>query len=319
MNIHIDAGLALRLDELRRLCIQLGGVAHAITLYPPRYEQVVDLVMDPHNRARNPRAVSRAELVQIVDMDEKPIYLEQADRIVNDPKAFRTILAARELMYAWILEQGHILAACPACGKTQEIDLAFFAVALRLPPWRVTDGEFIATPRLSDPEPPEPPLTRPYEERLVALRGLAPRPPAPPKAAHIDFILPSARTGLAEPDDALMGTIGDVLPDHEAKAWRTWAQPDREQPDERFHWRANQAGFRAALRLSVGLLDLRDGEGNLIDTTPEFVERMFLADVQFLDVLYTATHELAVETPPSGAEPRCTLRCACSQHFLPVR
>ena len=60
------------------------------------------------------------------------------------------------------------------------------------------------------------------------------------------------------------------------------------------------------------------GRGASLAVSPETIERMFLADIQLLDVLYTATHDLLVETIPGG-EPQCALHGECGQAFLPVR
>jgi len=56
-----------------------------------------------------------------------------------------------------------------------------------------------------------------------------------------------------------------------------------------------------------------------IELTPEAVEQMFLANVQCLDARYTAAHDLPVETPLCGEEPRCTVHCSCGHAYLPVR
>ena len=249
--------------------------------------------------------------MQTIALDGTPIWTEQADLIIDDPSALAAVVAVRERVYEFLAEQGRAVAVCPTCAGTVELDLAFYAVALRLPSWRVTDGAFLAVPGLAHPEPPEPPILRPTQERPVAARGIALRPPRPPRAARIDFVLPSARTGLADADDAVAGSLADIEPGREAEAWRTWAPPDRDQPDERMYWAPSRAGFRAVLRLSVAVRSLRDSRSGPIEPTPGSVEHLFLADLQFLDALYTATHELPVETPADGGEPRGTVHCDC--------
>ena len=314
-----DPAATARLDALRQFSVYLADAQHRVGVDPPRCAAVAGLIVPPAQRIHHERALLRGELVQTIALDGTPIWAEQADLIIDDPSALAAVVAVRERVYGFLVEQGRAVAVCPTCAGTVDLDLAFYAVALRLPSWRVTDGAFLAVPGLAHPEPPEPPILRPTQERPVAARGIAPRPPRPPRAARIDFVLPSARTGLADADDAVAGSLADIEPGREAEAWRTWAPPDRDQPDERMYWAPSRAGFRAVLRLSVAVTSLRDSRSGPIEPTPGSVEHLFLADLQFLDALYTATHELPVETPANGGEPRGTVHCAAGHAFLPVR
>ncbi len=319
MNPHVDSAAVATLEELRRLTVRLGGADRAVTFHPPTYESIVKGLFEQRDRVSRERILVTGELVQLVDLDDVPVLAETAAPIMDSPEALGEILATRERLYRWLLELGRVLAICPACGSHRELDLAFYSAALGLPPWRVTDGDHIAVPALAQPEPPPALLIRPYEERTVRARKRAPRPALPPLAARIDFILPGARAGIAVPGDAVTGTIGDVDHAREIEAWRAWAPPRLEQPRERHHWRADHPGFRAELRLAVAIVELRDEIGALIEPSPEAIEKLFLADVHFLDLVYTATHDLVFETPPPGEEPRCTVHCTCGQAYLPVR
>jgi hypothetical protein len=49
------------------------------------------------------------------------------------------------------------------------------------------------------------------------------------------------------------------------------------------------------------------------------VEQLLFVDLQFLDVLYTATHDLPVEPPADVREPSGTVHCPSGHPFLPVR
>jgi hypothetical protein len=151
--------------------VHLSGAPHRVVLHPPRCADVAGLIVDPPRRAGHERALLRGELVQTVDLDDKPIWADQADLIIDDPAALAAVLAARERMYAFLVEQGRAVAVCPVCAAEVELDLAFYAVAVHLPRWPVVDGPFLALPRLAHPEPPD---LHPALERPVAARGIAP-------------------------------------------------------------------------------------------------------------------------------------------------
>lgn len=308
-----------RLDDLRRLTVRLGGTDRNVTLHPPTYDGVVRTLMEPADRDPRARLLLMGELVQILDLDGEPVGAKSAESIVDDPVALDAILAARTRLYAWLLEQGRAIAICPTCSAGTELDLAFYVSTLGMPPWTIADGQFIAAPTLAWPAPLPPPLGRLTGDYVLPIRITASRPPSPPRAARIDFALPSARVGLAEPGDAMAGTLEDVDHAREIEAWRRWLPAGVKQPTEHIHWHHDQPNFRAALRLAVALVDLHDSEGHPIEPTPEAIEQLFLADVQFLDLLYTATHDLPVEVPAPGELPRCTVRCANGHEYLPVR
>jgi hypothetical protein len=301
------------LETLRHLHVQIAGQHRAITLHLPGYDSIVRGLLEPEERVTRERGLVMAELVQILDVDGEPVLPSTADPILDDAAALATILSAREALYAFAVDHGRVFAVCPACRSRTELDLAFYATTLELSPPRVTDGPFIAAPRLALPRIAPPPITRPYEERHVAVRTLAPRPPAPPRAARIDVALPSARLGITQPGDAVSATLGDIDQAREIDAWRRWASPRMDPPTERIHYEPGHPGFRALLRLAVALVELRTEDGS-VEPTPESVANMYLADVQFLDLIYTATHDLPVES-----QPRCTIHCACGQAYLPVR
>jgi hypothetical protein len=289
-----------------------------IRLRPPRYEQVVRLI-NPERYAANPRQFLIMELDEIISDDGDPEASPDPEAVVDDPATLAGVLRQRAELYESMLEQGRVEAVCPRCATPTELDLAFYVLALRLPPWRAVDGAAIATPALADPEPPAPSALRPYDEPPVALRGVAPRPREIPRAARLDFVLPSARAGLTSASDPVRGTLGDVDGDREAAAWRQWAPAGRVQPAGRNYRRRDQPGFRAALRLSVAIQSLSTENGEPIESTVDNLERLFLCDVQFVDVLYTATHALPVETPSDGSRPRAAIACQCGEFFLPIR
>ena len=319
MNPYVANAAVEELEKLCKLEVQFAGVRRAVALHPPPYGAVVRTLMEPEGREQNARLLLAGELIQILDVDGEPVFSpEAALAIVDDTPALTAILDARARLNAFCMEQGRVLAICPACGRGQELDLAFYVAHLGMGPWKVTDGRFIAPPTLAWPAALPAPLTRPYAEPVLPIRMLARRPPAPPRAARIDFVLPAARLGLAESGDALTGTLGDVDHAREIEAWRTWAPPTLEQPAERTYWHPDRPGFRAAIRLAVALGELRAEDSAPIEPTPEAIEKLFLADVDFLDLVYTATHDLEVETPP-GDEPPCTIHCSCGQAYLPVR
>ena len=98
----------------------------------------------------------------------------------------------------------------------------------------------------------------------------------------------------------------------EQAAWARWAPPDVERPEGRTWWRPRHPGFRAMLRLSVALRRLEQADGRVIEPTPESVERLYAADIHFLDLLYW--HACAANAPIDA-----TVACQkCSTSFLPA-
>jgi hypothetical protein len=302
------------LETLRHLRVRIAGQERAITIHPPSYDSVVRGLIEPEGRVSRERGLVMAELVQILDVDGEPVLPDTADPILDDASALETIRRARERLYAFAVEQGRVFAICPACKSRKELDLEFYATTLGLPPPRVIDGPFIAAPGLALPRIAPPPILRPYEERDVAMRTIAPRPTTPPRAERIEIAVPSARLGISQPGDAVTATVGDIDQRREVDGWRRWASPRMDQPTRRIHYEAGHPGFRAMLRLAVALVELRTADGQHVEPTPESVANLYLADVQFLDLIYAATHDL-----PVGQEPRCTIHCGCGQAYLPVR
>jgi hypothetical protein len=143
--------------------------------------------------------------------------------------------------------------------------------------------------------------------------GLPPRPDHLARAARIDFELPSARCGVADPGDAISGTLGDIDYEAERDAWRTYGPVGHRQPVDRVHGTYDEAWFRAALRLTVATRELRSGSAKPLALEPSSFTWLWLADVQFLDALYTATHDLPVQSDAG------LVRCGNGHAFLPVR
>jgi hypothetical protein len=254
----------------------------------------------------------RAELALVVEIDGAAATRAQIDALLADAEAGRAVISARAQLYTWLVEQGRIRAICPVCSEAKELDLGFYVLAMRMRPWAVLDGLLLATPKLATPNPPE--VRDVHGERPVAMRGLAPRPASPAKAARIEFALPSARCRFDEEDDPVGGAMGDIEVEREAAAWRTYGGIGGPQPVERVHWEYDEAWFRAALRLMVATTELHDRDGKPRPLVPETFTWMWLADIQFLDAVYTATHDLAVEDVEA-----CTVRCSAGHPFLPVR
>jgi hypothetical protein len=297
--------------------VTIEGKQHELVLHPPRVEQVGGLFCLPAFRSSLAKGLRRGELNQIADLDGVPIWNAISDSVLEQPSALAPVWQARNELYSYLVEQGRVDAICASCGRATDIDLAFYVVAMRLPPWRLFDTNgFLHDLTLSEPEPPMPPsyLQQPAE-LPIAVRGLAPRPADFPRAERLVLRLPSARTGLTEPDDAASVVMGDIKPEAEAEAWRKFAPPHGEQPAGRTWWSFDSASFRAVLRLSVALERVETADHGPLVSSPEAVEQFFLADLQFADVVYHATHDLPV---PVDAN-RAAIQCSCGKPFLPVR
>jgi hypothetical protein len=297
-------------EELTTFEVTIGGRTRLVQLKPLRYEQLPGYIRDRSRRQHDEAWWLRAELRLIVDIDGTEIDDNELDALLADADAAARVIGAREQLYTWLVEQGRVRATCPECGNAKELDLGAYVLLLNMRPWPVLDGLLLATPGLATPEPPE--VRDPYGERPVALRGLAPRPAQPPRAARIDFELPSARCGFSESKDPVAGTIGDIDPEREGDAWRKYVPVGRPQPADYVAWTYDEAWFRAALRVMIATTELRDHNGNTLPLEPPRFTWMWLADVQFLDALYTATHEL-----PAAAT--AAVRCSQGHAFLPVR
>jgi hypothetical protein len=322
MSRHIDEPAKQALESLRRFTTSIAGSERQVVLYPPSYDAVVrglierqglDLdILAAGELVPRERVLIMGELIQILEVDGQSTYPDNADPILDDRAGLEAILQQRECLYRFLVDQGRIYTVCPRCGVTTELDLAFYARVLALP-IRLTDRSVIALPALAEPPVAPPPLTRPYEERMALPRRSAARPTTVPRATRIDFVVPSARVGISDLDDVVTGTIGDIEQAREIEAWRRWAPPRMKHPSDQTYYSPDHPGFRASLRLAVALAELRTEDARVVEPTPATIANMYLADVQFLDLLHTATHDLAVETPSA------TIHCGCGQAYLPVR
>jgi hypothetical protein len=304
------------LDSLLRKRVDVDGKSCEIKLVPPRVENIGGLIEPPATRRALAQGLLAAELSQIAVLDGAAIWNAlPKERVLASPGSLDGVLRARSELYDTFAEQGRIQARCPMCGTMHELDLVFYALALKLPPWHLVDRDgLLECPRLSNPEPHLAVSPAGVPELAIESRPLAPRPPTIARAKELRVELPSARVGLADQDDVRFATLRTIERNTEAAAWRKYVPPGISLPPERLwrHW--EDASFRAVLRLSVACVKLECVDGRSLVATPDTVARFFLADLQFLDLAYYATHEHAV--PGDGG--RARVRCACGKEFLPV-
>jgi hypothetical protein len=288
------------LEELRHARLTVKGREQNITLYLPRVGDVAQLIFDPPVPQDQGEQALAAELVQIIDVEDRPIEFAAAHALVKRGAEIGPLLEARNRLYYHACEQGRAYAACPRCGSEFELDLLWYALALKSPSWELMDRDVL--------------LARPYlgipaanQAEKISL------PRATRSSSVIRFALPSHRLWVGEPADAAWGRLTMLDAAAETAAWNEWIVPEEDPTPERVHWRIQHPGFRAILRLSLLVEALTDPAGHNIDVTPVTVERMFLADLHFLDILYRFVLELTLSNAPA------MVACAaCGQHFVPT-
>jgi hypothetical protein len=306
------------LEKLLHRRVVIDGREHELRLLPPRMEDIGGLIASPAYLKSSPSGLLTGELNQIAELDERPIWqVLDKTAALNNPQTLEPVWRARAELYKWLPEQGRIRARCPVCHEWHDLDLLFYVIALRLPPWHfITADGFLETPALSTPEPKVSVglSTRPPQIHIEP-RKLASRPNGMLRASELRVEFPAARTGLAAPEDVISATLGTLDAESELAAWWRFAPPEGERDDEHMWWRWDDASFRAVLRIAVALRKLECGDGSTADSTPEAATRFFLADLHFLDIAYYATHELPV--PADGG--RAKVQCSCGSVYLPVR
>jgi hypothetical protein len=231
---------------------------------------------------------------EIASFDGKDMRLDTADRITADPQAHAAILVKRNALVERGRAAGVAWATCPHC-KAAEVRLGLIGYATRigaLPPEPVAaDPAFLLPPSLSLDHAPG---------RL---------PAAAATAAKIRFELPSAAIGMGRVALPAAGQLGTIDPKREAAAWQRWATDQSNWRDDRVWWTRDNACFRAALALSVGIERLDPGGR----PTPEKIARMPVIDVYFLDALYFLTH--FADVPEHAIADTCP---SCQGQFFPV-
>jgi hypothetical protein len=288
--------MSVDLESLRRVSVPLDGIHRELRLDLPRAGTLLPLIHDPAVRDANLAEEDLLlELIQIVELDGRRLDKRVLRELLHRPDALATLLVARNRLYDTACEQGLARVACPTCGREMELQLAAFAFLLHARPWDLFErGVLPAAPRLAG----------------ELLRGARPR--GVPLASSIAFELPAAQLGIARPADAVRGVLGPIGPADEQAAWARWAPPDGERPEGRTWWRPRHPGFRAVLRLTVALRRLEQPDGRAIEPTPEAVERLYMADIHFLDLLYSyacladASNDAAIVCP------------SCSTSFSPA-
>ena len=265
-----------------RLRIALAGGVHELLLREAETAEILPLVLDADQRfaavVEGRLALEMRALIDTID-GEVPTE-EQAQAIVASPEALAAVCQARNAFYDALIGSGRVLADCPHCtAGAVELDLLFYWLTLRLPPYRLFDeGVLLGHPGLADPVPG------------------GTRPPGRPLARAIRFSYP------AEPllRGRLRPLVGPASLAAEESAWRNLAAIELD--DDHWHWTRRNTGFRAILRLSQGLAW---ADGRL--ATPEEIDRLPLGAYLFLDLLHFATTNVDVGEParPSVSCPEC--------------
>ncbi len=272
-----------------RLRIELAGRAHELLLREAETAEILPLLLDTDQRfaavVEGRLALEMQALIDTID-GEVPAE-EQATAIVASPAALAAVCQARNAFYDALIASGRVLADCPHCpAGAVELDLLFYWLTLHLPPYRLFDeGVLMGHPALADPLPG------------------GSRPPGLPLARAIRFRYP------AEPPlcGRLRPLVGAASLAREESAWQALAAIERD--DEHWHWTRRNTGFRAILRLSLGLAW---SEGR--PATPAEIDRLPLGAYLFLDLLHFATTNVDARDPA-----RLSVFCpACGGSFLPL-
>ncbi|KSB91810.1 hypothetical protein AS593_07240 [Caulobacter vibrioides] len=272
------------LEALYAFDIDMGSGRRAtVRLRTPTVAEIVRLALPPEERT--PQAAGRVlmlELDALIDTlaGHRPSEAELA-AIVEDPERLGVLLHVRNTVYDHLALEGRVLALCPHCDHGRaELDLTFYWLALRLPPWTFTDQGVLLKPSL-----------------LASPLSSGGRPEGWPRARGFDVFHPDA------PDLRAVRSLQTLEARiREQEAWLLWAPEGDRPPQGREHWRPSPA-FSAILRLAIAL-----------ETTPDVVDSMSVGAFFFLDLLHFALANADVAAPE-----RAAVRCpVCDGRFLPV-
>jgi hypothetical protein len=289
---HDDIKTALELS------VRVGGRSREVRLAIPTVGEVLPDVCEPDARLADDLPFLVLGLIDKLDGDTPG--LADAQAICAEPNALRTLLTARNRLWGDLRMQGTLFAQCPHCKEREgRFSLPTMAAVLRRapPPIFEPHGAFVEIPVLADPHRPG--------ERLSVV----------PQTTRLGVELPSGRLAIAPvAREAVLRDIDNDLEggvELEGAAWKRWAPTDTTPPAERSHWRYLSPGFRATLRLTVGLrsLDSKDA------LTPENIEALSIADFLFLDAAYFLTHY--VDQPSAAA--LVTACASCGGEYVPLR
>jgi hypothetical protein len=272
------------LEALYAFNLDMGSDRPApVRLRTPTVAEIVTLFLPPPERTTDKVArVLMLELDALIDtLDGLPPSAEELAAIVNSPERLGVVLHIRNAVYDHLALEGRVQALCPHCDDGRaELDLTFYWLALRLPPWAFADqGVLLNPPSLASSLP-----TGSRPEGWPRARGFEIRHPDAPDLRD----LRSLQTAEARA--------------REQEGWRLWASDHAAPPEGREHWRRSPA-FTAILRLAVAL-----------ETTPDVVDDASIGVFLFLDLLHFALANVDIVTPE-----RLAVRCqACDRPFLPV-
>src|SRR5262245_17959282 len=115
-------------EELTTFEVTFGGRTRSVQLKPLRYEQLPGYIEDRSRRQHDEAWWLSAELRLIVDIDGREIDNNDLDALLADAGAAARVIAAREQLYIWLVEQGRVRATCPECGNANEFDLGTFVL-----------------------------------------------------------------------------------------------------------------------------------------------------------------------------------------------
>ena len=260
-----------------------SGQRAAVRLRTPTVAEIVTLALPLEEQT--PQEAGRMlmlELDALIDtLAGQPPSAATLAVIVEDPERLGALLHVRNSVYDHLALEGRVLARCPRCDDGRaELDLTFYWLALRLPPWTFADqGVLLKPPLLASPLPS------------------GSRPEGWPRAKGFDVFHPYA------PDLRALRSLQTLEARvREQEGWLLWAPEGDHPPEGREHWRRSPA-FSAILRLAVAL-----------ETTPDVVDDMSIGAFFFLDLLHFALANANVAAPE-----RAAVRCpACDGRFLPV-
>lgn len=272
------------LEALYAFDLDMGSDRPApVRLRTPTVAEIVTLVLPPPERT--PDKVTRVlmlELDALIDtLDGQPPSAEELAAIVDSPERLGAVLHVRNAAYDHLALEGRVQALCPHCDHGRaELDLTFYWLALRLPPWAFAEQGVLLNP-----------------PSLASLLPTGRRPEGWPRARAFEVLHPDA------PNPRSLRSLQTAEAQaREQEGWLLWASDHRTPPEGREHWRHSLA-FTAILRLAVAL-----------ETTPDVVDDASIGMFLFLDLLHFALANVDVVAPE-----RLTVQCqACNGPFLPV-